>query len=60
MLTPREVQRAKEAMMAPLAELRAVVLANLDGERQAVALQQLENLRRWLTRQIEESGLGSG
>ena len=46
-------------MMAPIAELRAIVLATMGGERRMVALAQLEILRRWLTRQINEAN-GSG
>jgi len=56
MLTPSQVRQQVERTMAPIAELRAVVLASLDGERRACALEQLERMRRWLTRQIQESG----
>jgi hypothetical protein len=61
MLTRTERRQAKEAVEAKLDQLRAVVEFHLgeEGWRFSAALFQIESMRKWLTRQIEEAG-GSG
>jgi hypothetical protein len=58
MLTRTERKQAQAAVSEKLDELRATVEFWLgpDADRRDVALYQVEQMRRWLTRQIDEAG----